>query len=345
MAGKPPVGYGTQTHAPALASPARRVNSAAAQEMIAGDVSPSIIASFTPAQRVAAASLFCRTWPDRLPEASLWEAEQEQPGRYRCVALNTTGNVIALASAWHTGAHKFRMDLVVEPGQRRRGLGNMLLEQLLTAAQAMDAATLQARAGSDNAAALEFLQRRGFRETMRMHCMSLRLESAGTPDSADIEDSLAVHGISITTMQAELMHGDGDFWGRLGEAYDAAGDEWPDPDPGGPREPLTAERVREMLNRWHVIPEALFVARHDARYVGFTGLGRANRSIGTGVHPQFRNLGIATALKLRVLDYARAHGITQLESASGNPAMLRVNGKLGFRTHAIEVRLVRRLRP
>jgi GNAT superfamily N-acetyltransferase len=72
-------------------------------------------------------------------------------------------------------------------------------------------------------------------------------------------------------------------------------------------------------------------------------VGESGRSIGTGTRPEYRNLGIATALRLRVVAWARARDLTMLHSASGNPAMVHVNEKLGFRRTATEVRLVRRL--
>jgi len=61
------------------------------------------------------------------------------------------------------------------------------------------------------------------------------------------------------------------------------------------------------------------------------------------VDPAFRGQKIATALKLRAALYARAHGMASLETSTGNPDMLRVNERLGFRLESTEVRLVRTL--
>jgi hypothetical protein len=40
--------------------------------------------------------------------------------------------------------------------------------------------------------------------------------------------------------------------------------------------------------------------------------------------------------------WARDNGVRQLATASGNPAMVHVNEKFGFRRTYVEVRLVRR---
>jgi GNAT superfamily N-acetyltransferase len=63
---------------------------------------------------------------------------------------------------------------------------------------------------------------------------------------------------------------------------------------------------------------------------------------GTAVRPESRGLGIATALKACCVGWARDHGIRRLVTSSGNPAMVRVNEKFGFRRTYVEVRLVKR---
>jgi GNAT superfamily N-acetyltransferase len=62
----------------------------------------------------------------------------------------------------------------------------------------------------------------------------------------------------------------------------------------------------------------------------------------TAVRPAYRGLGIATTLKASCIRWARDNGVRQLATASGNPAMVHVNEKFGFRRTYVEVRLVRR---
>ena len=64
---------------------------------------------------------------------------------------------------------------------------------------------------------------------------------------------------------------------------------------------------------------------HEARpHLLYTGL--------TGVRRSHRRKGIALALKLRAVDYARRHGIEEVRTwnASTNEGMLGINIRLGF---------------
>jgi GNAT superfamily N-acetyltransferase len=67
------------------------------------------------------------------------------------------------------------------------------------------------------------------------------------------------------------------------------------------------------------------------------------RVLGTAVRPDFRGQGIATALKVRAITDARDRGVTTVRTLTGNPAMLRVNERLGFRTTSTEIRLIQTL--
>jgi len=50
----------------------------------------------------------------------------------------------------------------------------------------------------------------------------------------------------------------------------------------------------------------------------------------TGVLPEYRRRGIATALKVKTISYAREHGFRRIFTNSDNPAMKVLNAKLGF---------------
>jgi GNAT superfamily N-acetyltransferase len=98
-----------------------------------------------------------------------------------------------------------------------------------------------------------------------------------------------------------------------------------------------------------MIPEACFVAKAGDTYIGYSALtvtDKAGLRAGSGgyaVRPEHRGLGIATALKAHCVRWAREHGVRRLETSSGNPAMVRVNEKFGFRQTYVEVRLARRI--
>ncbi|MGA9995752.1 MAG: GNAT family N-acetyltransferase [Pyrinomonadaceae bacterium] len=296
--------------------------------------------------------------PAHIQDANDWREEDERAksktyARRRWVAVDdATRRVIAYASFWHMRRQKFRMDLMVHPLWRRRGLGGELFDRLNGELQSAQAGTVQARAWDDWAESLQFLERRNFAEVHRMY--ELRLNNLAEADFSrftELIERIAAHGIQITTFEKEDAK-DARVWEKLTQLQNAVGPDWPDPDPDGITEPLTIEEFQKTFAAWQVVPEAFYIAQAGERYIGFSGLGpdsfRADPKtvVGSGptaVRPEYRGQGVATMLKVLALSYARQHGFTVATSRSANPAMIRVNEKLGFERGRGEVRLVRKL--
>jgi GNAT superfamily N-acetyltransferase len=292
------------------------------------------------AHREAAAALFAAAYPERADEPAGWDAPSGSAGPRRYVAVTSAAErIVAYGGLWPVRPGKFRIDLVVAPGHRRRGIGSRLLDRLTGEAHAAGAATVQARADSGWAQSLAFLQHRGFSETMRMHHLVLDVVNADLRPFAGIERRLAADGIVLTTLAEEQGRRGDACWAGLCDLHNAAREGWPDPDPSpGPEERYTPEEIRRLYHLhqqgW---PELCFLAVHGERYVGFVG------PLGTAVRPALRGRGIATALKVREVAAARERGVLTLDGATGNAAMLKVNERLGYQRTSTEVRLVRRL--
>ena len=203
---------------------------------------------------------------------------------------------------------------------------------------------MQARTESDRLQVLAFLSRRGFAETMRMHRLVLNVADATLEPFAGVEARLAAGGITLITLEDEQQRIGEASWRRLCSAYHAAREGWPDPDPdpdAGPDRPPALGEFRRRYERYARLlpePEPCILAVHGEEVVGFTC------PIGTGVRPELRGRGIATALKARVIAEVRERGLATLYSTTGNPAMLKVNERLGYRITTTEVRLVRLVR-
>ena len=286
----------------------------------------------------AVAALFAAAYPARVDEL----ARRDERVR-RWVAADGA-RVVGYGSFWPVRDHRFRMDLAVAPEHRRRGIGGRLLGLLAGAAQAAGATTLQARTESDRLQVLAFLSRRGFAETMRMHRLVLNVADATLEPFAGVEARLAAGGITLITLEDEQQRIGEASWRRLCSAYHAAREGWPDPDPdpdAGPDRPPALGEFRRRYERYARLlpePEPCILAVHGEEVVGFTC------PIGTGVRPELRGRGIATALKARVIAEVRERGLATLYSTTGNPAMLKVNERLGYRITTTEVRLVRLVR-
>lgn len=283
-----------------------------------------------------AMALFVAAYPERVHETNTWALAEQQEAARRWVVTDSE-QVMGYGAIWRVRPSKFRMDLIVHLDWRRGGIGTQMLKQLAESASNAGAATLQARADDDADESLAFLERRGFAETMRMHRLVLHVAEADLTPFSGIEAQLAARGIVITTLHDEQA-GEPALWEKLCDLYNDASHGWPDPDPGGPTESLSVDEFRDLINRWDIVPEKFFLAKQGDEYLGFTG------GAGTGVRPACRNQGIATAIKVRAIAYARDLGGETIHTSSGNPAMLRVNEKLGFQRVSTEVRLVKRLR-
>ena len=177
------------------------------------------------------------------------------------------------------------------------------------------------------------------------HRLVLDVADATLEPYAGVEPRLAAEGITLTTLAGEEHRIGEASWERLCSAYYAAREGWPDPDPGpgpgaGPARPPAVAAFRRMYEHYARLlpePEPCILAVHGQEVAGFTC------PVGTGVRPALRGRGIATALKARLIADVRERGLARLYSATGNPAMLTVNQRLGYRITTTEVRLVRRL--
>ena len=110
------------------------------------------------------------------------------------------------------------------------------------------------------------------------------------------------------------------------------------------RPPFTPPSYNEREARlWlelpYVLPDAYFIARDGEEYVGVSDLNLLEAVPGgvsqgfTGVRREYRRRGIATALKVRAVEYAARHGFKVIR-AFNRPAhapLLALNEKLGFR--------------
>ena len=291
-----------------------------------------LVRSLSPRDHDAVAALFASARRRPVDALSL-------PGRCVATVAGPPERVIGSGAWWHVRLDKFRIDLLVAPEWRRRGVGSRLLGHLVSRARAAGAATLQARVESDNQESLGFLVGRSFVETMRMHRQVLDVTGVDPTPHEHILARLAEQGVVLALLEHELVRRE-DCWEEFCRLFNDAREGWLDPDPG----PVTPLTPSELLRRHEaaveehgVGTEQCFLAVRGDRYVGFTG------ALGTAVDPAFRRQGIATALKLRAIISARDRGLVTLNTSSGNPAMLRANQRLGFRLVSTEVRLVRTL--
>ena len=107
--------------------------------------------------------------------------------------------------------------------------------------------------------------------------------------------------------------------------------------------PRTIEQMKERLAFLKVVPDALFLAKHEDCYIGYTCLNVAESTPEcliqgwTGVRAGYRRQGVGTALKVLGIMYATWHGYKQVVATPRftNTASVGMNLKVGFRQLSI----------
>ncbi len=93
-----------------------------------------------------------------------------------------------------------------------------------------------------------------------------------------------------------------------------------------------------MTDHPTTIPEAFLIACRDEEYIGLTylrrvpGLPHILSQALTGVTRDARGLGVATALKVAGIEWARVQGIAEIRTwnSQHNPRMISINERSGF---------------
>ncbi|HWG85914.1 MAG TPA: GNAT family N-acetyltransferase [Deinococcales bacterium] len=243
---------------------------------------------------------------------------------------------------------RFMLEGGVLPAFQGTGIGRGLYESLLETLAPYDPISFRATAREDSERGLRFLSERGFVETMRFWESVLDVQSFDPGPHTGREENLAREGIVISTVE-ELSRSDDRWREKLHELFSQIREDVPRSEPASP---ITLERFIELvIEDSMTLHDAWFVARHGERYVGLSDLYRTASSPDlftglTGVLREYRGRGIALALKLRGIEYARERGVGRIRTnnASTNRPMLAVNEKLGFEKEPVWLSLVREIR-
>ncbi len=271
-------------------------------------------------------------------EAWLRNRRQFDETRYRrrqYVAEHAeTGEILGYGSIEQTiFLPKYRLFLMAEPKWLRAGVGELLLDQLMNDLREAGAITVWHRNYAHLNEVLDFLTMRGFVETKRVWDLRLDLSTAVLSPMAE---AMASRGITLTTFVEERDRDADAALHKLHEFLNAVKADDPERQPFMP---VPFESVVHWFGRKYVLPEACFIAKRGDQYIGFTDLNHIEpipRGIMhgfTGVAREFRRQGVATALKLRAIAYAREQGYQTIRAfnAPSQGEMMALNEKLGFR--------------
>jgi len=247
-----------------------------------------------------------------------------------------TGKAVALAEynhqPWSFDPRRFSIWIGVRPDCQGRGVGGALYDRVVEDLRSRGANALRSWAREDRAESVRFLEKRGFRELERAWESRLDMKAF---DPARFADRAAVPaGIEVVSLAEELAR-DPEVFRRVHAFGAVAGVDVPRLDPYTPPE---YETWRRNLNGPWFLPEAFFLAKDGDAIVGQSDLGRSEAEPDlmytgfTGVLREYRGRGIAWALKLHALAWAKARGYREVRTwnSTRNAPMLGINVALGF---------------
>lgn len=289
----------------------------------------------------ALALVHSAAFPDYQTTPDEWQ-RQDQKRDPKCpisrFAAEIDGQVVATSSfaniPWYYHPQQFEIGVIVHPEYRRRGIGARVYLGLVAELGPYNPLKLRGYIREDHIKSMRFARQRGFVEEVR--AWESRLDVVGFDPTrfAGAAERVAAQGIRITTAR-ELSAGDPEFWTKLYEMDIAATYDVPMPEP---YTPASFEQWMQWFNNApNYLPDAYFVAVDGDRLVGVSSLWsrEAGDYLDTGftaVSREYRGRGIALALKLCAIDYARRVGAPEIrtDNASTNRPMLRINEALGF---------------
>jgi len=238
---------------------------------------------------------------------------------------------------WSFHPDKYTVYVMVHPALHGQGIGSRLMDHLLAGLRARGATRVRSWAREDHAHALTFLARYGFHEHTRTFESRLPVSGSDVTHLAGVEERAQAASITITTLADELAR-DPDCLPAVYQAHCALEVTTPHADPDLPTAPSYERWVSQDVRHSRVPLEAYFLAKQGEFYVGESSMKRSESEPDvlwqqlTAVHREFQGHGIATALKLRTIAYARMHGFREIRTfnSSRNEPMLAINTRLGF---------------
>jgi GNAT superfamily N-acetyltransferase len=247
------------------------------------------------------------------------------------------GRIVGWATVQHTeyafDPDRYSVSINVHPEYEGRGIGSELYSRVLRTLEERGAREAMSQACESRPRALRFLEDRGFVAKMRDRMSILDLDTVDFARWEDAGKRVEEQGILIRSV--DELKGDPERNRKLYELDITVSADMPSVKPMTP--PTFENYCRRVFESRWLLPEAFLVALDGDRYVGTTALWLSDGDEAlytglTGVLREYRNRGIATALKVRCLRWAKESGRRYVKTfnESNNRKMLGINEALGF---------------
>jgi len=293
------------------------------------------------AEYEAVVAVWNAIWPTLLETVEEWKYSdkiRDTKYLYQRLVVEVTNQIVAYASygecAWSHKPGKYFIDISVHPGYQRRGIGTALYDNTVHILADHHPITFTSYTREDKPQAICFLTQRGFKQVMRQQVSHLDVSAFDHNKFTGIAVKMQELGIQIYTV-SQLEPLDPNWKHKIWDLEWELLQDVPSPDPPTRQ---TFEKFEKTLESPNFQPDAYFIAIDDDRYVGVTSLWSAPADKDklytelTGVVRSYRRKGVATALKLRAIEFAERYGakIIETDNEENNP-MYSLNMKLGFK--------------
>ena len=294
-------------------------------------------------------------YPDTVEETRYRDEHRDPKCKFARFVAELDGRVIGYAqynqSSTMYHPQKFEIGVYVDLPCQGRGVGKRLYEQLLKALKPFDPIKLFSFAREDYERSVRFLRDRGFAEVMRSWESRLDVERFDFSPYRGAIERVEAQGIRLASLK-ELMD-DPECPRKLFELERDLLADVPFPDRYTP-EAMDFETFRKRtFENPDFLPEAYLVALDGERYVGTSALWKSQAAPHelytglTGIRREYRRRGIALALKLKGIAYAKAYGYKTIKTwnESNNRPMLAINERLGFAKQPAWITFAKVLKP
>ncbi|MBP1993253.1 GNAT family N-acetyltransferase [Paenibacillus eucommiae] len=259
------------------------------------------------------------------------------------VVAGEDGQIIGCGLLWEQSTKPYlilKVEILFSDNENLMGADN-LYTYIENDIKIINPNVLQARMFDDQEHLLELYRNKGFAKNHSMMHDYLNVTDYEPTPNAELENRLRLRNIFLTTLSKEQVS-DINYFQKLQMLNTNT---WAD----YPTDPLLPPSSPSdyWLSHEDNIPDAYFIAKIGQLYIGYSHLMKmifnSNDLIQglTASLREFRGIGIATALKIKGIEYAKRNGYNGIFTSyrNTNISMGKVNRKLGWRPNYCEVRL------